>query len=220
MIARLRPQLLLDVALAVAAVGFATGIGWEVAHTRPLPSPRAPGARAATVATPTTPGAAARRPAAPTTADTLAARNLFSASRSEVTAVAAVPAGPKPVLHGVLVDGEKSRAFLEDPVAKRVFGYAVGDTVGGGQLEQIGNDYVTIRRPAGVIDVLLKDPAKPKPAAAAATGTALPGPTATPPLPVAPPAKGATTAPRSPGPPGQPPAPQASAAPPTVGPSR
>jgi hypothetical protein len=83
-----------------------------------------------------------------------------------------VAAGPKPLLHGVVMDGPTSRAYLEDPTVKRTFGYAVGDTVGGGRVQSISEDRVVIARPDGLVEVLLQDPAKPKlavPAAAAAT---------------------------------------------------
>jgi len=86
------------------------------------------------------------------------------------------------VLHGVMIDGEKSRAYLEDPVAKRVFGYAVGDPIGGGRLQEISPDRVLIARPEGTVEVLLRDPSKPKPAPA--------GPPGVPPAPVAAPAPG------------------------------
>ena len=49
----------------------------------------------------------------------IAARNLFNPGRSETATAAAVPVA-KPILHGVVIDGPKSRAFLEDPAAKRV----------------------------------------------------------------------------------------------------
>lgn len=186
MIARPRPRRLLDVALAVVALGFAAGIGWEAARAKPLPPPPAPAARTSTVVTPTVPRAENRRPTRPSTHATIAGRNLFSASRSETAAVAAAPAGPKPVLHGVLVDGEKSRAYLEDPVAKRVFGYAVGDTIGGGRLEQISDDRVVIRRPEGAIEVMLQDPAKPRPTA---VQPAVPRPAPPPPAAAQPPAE-------------------------------
>jgi hypothetical protein len=82
-----------------------------------------------------------------------------------------VLAGVKSVLHGVVIDGERSRAYLDDPVAKRVFGYAVGDTVVGGRLERILDDRVVIRGPAGVIEVLLQDPTKPQAEAPAPVAT-------------------------------------------------
>jgi hypothetical protein len=76
--------------------------------------------------------------------------------------IAPVLAGVKSILHGVVIDGARSRAYLDDPVAKRVFGYAVGDTVAGGRLERILDDRVVIRGPAGVVEVLLQDPTKPQ----------------------------------------------------------
>ena len=150
--------------MALVALGLAAGIAWELARVRPLPPPPAPPVRK-TVPTGAAPSGTTHRPPGETAASALAARNLFSASRSEATAaIAAAPAGPKPVLHGVLVDGEKSRAYLEDPVAKRVFGYTIGDTVAGGRLEQITDGGVVIRRPDGPIEVIVQDPTRPKPA--------------------------------------------------------
>lgn len=95
----------------------------------------------------------------------IAAHNLFNAARSEVAAVVALPAGPKPVLHGVVMDGERSRAYLEDPVAKHIFSYAVGDPVGGGRLERIADDRIVIQRADGPIEIPLQDPAKVRQAA-------------------------------------------------------
>ena len=83
-----------------------------------------------------------------------------------------IASGPKPLLHGVVMDGLKSRAYLEDPTVKRTFGYAVGDAVNGGRVQSISEDRVVVARPDGLVEVLLQDPAKPKlavPAAAAAT---------------------------------------------------
>jgi hypothetical protein len=68
----------------------------------------------------------------------------------------------------VVLDGEKSRAYLEDAPGGRVFGYAVGDPVGGGSLERIADDRVTIRRPEGPIEVMLRDSSKPAPTTGAA----------------------------------------------------
>jgi hypothetical protein len=62
------------------------------------------------------------------------------------------------------MNGGKSRAFLEDPVAKRTFGYSVGDPVAGGRVQSISADRVIIARPDGLLEVLLQDPAKPRPA--------------------------------------------------------
>lgn len=128
--------------------------------------------------------AAGQEPATdPAGGDKLAAYNvivakyLFNASRTEGVPAAASatppppPPPPKPTLLGVVVDGGESRAYLEDAVTKRVFGYQVGDTVAGGRLEKITQDRVLISRPDGQVDVLLHDPTKPKPAAAGPAGT-------------------------------------------------
>jgi hypothetical protein len=107
----------------------------------------------------------------------IAVRNLFSASRAEqAEAEATVATGPKPYLHGVVLDGDQSRAYLEDPTTQRVSGYRVGDAVGGGTLVRILEDRVVIRRPEGLVEVILKDPAKPQPAPAAPAAPAAPGP--------------------------------------------
>ena len=58
------------------------------------------------------------------------------------------------------MDGPKSRAYLEDPLLKRTFGYAVGDTVGGGRVESIAADRVVIGRGEGLLEVLLHDPSR------------------------------------------------------------
>ncbi len=78
--------------------------------------------------------------------------------------------GVKPVLHGVVVDGDRSRAYLEEPPARQVYGYAIGDRVAGGRLESIGRDRVVIVRPEGPLEVLLQDAAKPKPAVNSSAG--------------------------------------------------
>jgi hypothetical protein len=93
----------------------------------------------------------------------IGARNLFAASRGEVAVVAPVlDGGLKAILHGVVIDGARSRAYLDDPVAKRVFGYTVGDAVAGGRLEKILDDRVIIRQADGMVEVLLQDPSKPQ----------------------------------------------------------
>jgi hypothetical protein len=72
------------------------------------------------------------------------------------------------------MDGRTSRAYPEDPVAKRPFGYAIGDTVSGGRLQSISADRVVIARPEGLVEVLLQDPAKPGPALATSAGAPAP----------------------------------------------
>ena len=119
----------------------------------------------------------------------IAARNLFAASRGEQTEVvvpAATGQGQKPFLHGVVLDGPRSRAYLEDPVGQRVSGYALGDTVGGGKLVRILDDRVVIHRPGGLVEVMLKDPAKPKPAPSAAASSEAPAAPAAPGAPTGP----------------------------------
>jgi hypothetical protein len=60
----------------------------------------------------------------------------------------------------------------------------MGDTVVGGRLQSISADRVVIARPEGLVEVLLQDPAKPRPATAASVGapaaTPAPAVTATP----------------------------------------
>lgn len=139
----------------------------DLAATRPLPQP--PGARKAA-------GGAGTEDAAPensaqdrlTAYNVIVAKYLFSPSRTEgapEVAKPVVPLPPKPILLGVVVDGPASRAYLEDPSTKRVFGYQVGDSVAGGKLDKIADDRIQITRSDGVMDVLLRDPAKPRPPA-------------------------------------------------------
>jgi len=159
--------LAIDLVLAIASCVAALGLIREVVERRPLPV-----TRARAEARPRPPAgsddmiplsARAAAPVGPAAYDVIATRNLFAAARGEVVAMAtAAMAGIPSILHGVVIDGERSRAYLDDPVAKRVFGYAVGDAVAGGRLEQILDDRVKIRRLEGaVVEVLLKDPSKP-----------------------------------------------------------
>jgi hypothetical protein len=84
--------------------------------------------------------------------------------------VAAPASGSRPFLHGVVLDGSNSRAYLEEPDAQRVLGYALGDAVAGGKLVRILDDRVVIRRPDGLQEIMLRDPAKPRPPARAGSG--------------------------------------------------
>jgi hypothetical protein len=188
-----RGWLLGNAVLAGIALLLAAGIMREVTRSRPLAPPVA-----TPLATAVKAGAgdvgSEPKPLGPLAAlEPVAARNLFSAARSETMPVTATLAPrAKPILHGVVVFGDQSRAYLEDPALKRVYGYAVGDTLAGGRLELIADDRAVIRMPEGVIEVLLKDPAKPRPgpARAAATTAAAPAAAASP-IPPAPPTKGA-----------------------------
>jgi hypothetical protein len=182
----------LNIALGLMGCLLAAGLVRELLAAHPLPPPPPPRA-ARPIAAP----APAVTPTVPTAAyGVIVAKNLFSPSRSEAPAGPVVAAGPKPVLHGVVMDGPKSRAYLEDPVAKRTFGYLVGDTIGGGRVESIAADRVVIGRGDGLVEVLLHDPSKPRstpsapaPTAGPSGGTSQAGPAPTapaPPVPAAP----------------------------------
>lgn len=177
-----RRLLLLNIGLGLLGCLFAATLTRELLAAHPLPAPPAPrGGRPAPVQASASPASAP----APASYGVIAAKNLFSPSRSEAPVGPVTAVGPKPLLHGVVVDGPKSRAFLEDPVVKRTFGYAVGDTIGGGRVESISADRVVIARPDGLVEVLLQDPAKPK-----APPPATPRPTAAAPAAVMPPRVG------------------------------
>ena len=163
---------MLNVLLAAVGLVFAVALARELFVSRPLPAP--PAARAS-LPSPTLGAAAApeRGPAPDLSAySMISARNLFNPARSETSTAAAARPTAKPVLHGVVLDGPRSRAYLEDPLAKRVFGYSVGDTVGPGQIQTISDDRVMISGPEGTLEVLLHDPSKPKPAPPAAADAA------------------------------------------------
>ena len=170
-----RPILVNAVLLAVAGL-FAFELYGELSGARPLPkppSPRVAQPAAGETGAPTL-TAAPRQDQRPLYS-VIATKNLFSPSRTEVVASAGAPAGPsvaKPLLHGVVLNDGKNRAYLEDPASKKVFGYAVGDQVAGGRLETIRDDRVVIVRPQGPIEVMLRDPAKPR----AAPAPPAPGP--------------------------------------------
>jgi hypothetical protein len=173
-----RRVLVLNSQIGLLACLAAAALVRELLTPLPLPPPVVP--RSAAPVSAPAPGVVA--PVA--VYGVIAAKNLFSPSRSEAPAGASVSKGPKPLLHGVVVDGEMSRAYLEDPVTKRTFGYAMGDTVVGGRLQSISADRVVIARPEGLVEVLLQDPGKPRPATAASVGapgaTPAPAVTATP----------------------------------------
>jgi hypothetical protein len=157
-----RRLLLLDAVLVLLAGLFAAGLVRELFTPLRLPPPAAsrPAPPAAT--------AEADAPAPPPVGSgaylVIASKNLFSPTRAESQGSAAAAASaPKPVLHGVVMDGPRSRAYLEDPNAKRIYGYAVGDAVAGGRVQSISGNRVIIARPDGRMEVLLQDPDKPKP---------------------------------------------------------
>jgi hypothetical protein len=171
------PLRILNIALALVGGLLAAALTRELVAAHPLPSPPLP---RATRAVATAPPPSASAPPSTVGYGVIATKNLFSASRSETAAGPVAAVGPKPVLHGVVLDGPKSRAYLEDPLVKRTFGYAVGDTLGGGRVESIAADRVVIGRGDGSVEVLLRDPSKPRPTPPA------PGPAGAPPAGAAP----------------------------------
>ena len=181
-----RRLLVINVALGMVSVVLTVGIFRTLLVKRPLPPPSAPRAVSAPASAATTADGDAGR----AVYTVIAARNLFNPSRSE-TAAAAAPV-EKPILHGVVMVGAKSRAFLEDPVLKRVAGYSVGDKVGGGTIQKIADDRVVIARPGGLLEVLLQDPSKPRatptsPTAPAQAAPAQAAPAQAGPMPLGPP---------------------------------
>ena len=164
---RVSPRLLvLNIVLLGVAAFFGYQLMSEISARRSLPArpvaraPQSPAAGAPAAAD------AATRPDLRGQFGVIASKNLFSPSRTDVVVTAgdaARPATPPPILHGVVLDDAKSRAYLEDPTTKRVFSYAIGDNVGGGKLETIRADRVGIVRPDGIVEVMLRDPSKPKP---------------------------------------------------------
>jgi hypothetical protein len=131
------------------------------------------------------PSAARNRPAQPPSAGaeptpsappgayaSVAARNLFSPTRTETPPTATASASPavKPGLFGIVLRDGAPIAYLEDPTTKRVAGYRVGDAMAGGTVQTIGADNVVITRPDGNMDVRLRDPNRPRAAVAPAAG--------------------------------------------------
>jgi Type II secretion system protein C len=158
-----RRLIVLNVVLGLASLAFTVGIVRALLVKHPIPPP--PTVRTVAPASPRP--AAAPAPENPE-GDAIIAQNLFNPARSEKATVAV--AVVKPILHGIVIEGTKSRAFLEDPTMKRVGGYSVGDTVSGGTLQKIADDRVVIARPEGLVEVLLQDPSKPKPPPVAVAG--------------------------------------------------
>jgi type II secretion system (T2SS) protein C len=157
----------MNVALLAASVSAAAYVAREL-H-RPQPRPAATRARPAQTAPAPNPGDAQPAKPPPGTYQVVATRNLFSPTRTETppAAVAAkpVPVLPKPNLFGVVLREGTPIAYLEDPTTKRVAGYRIGDAVAGGTVKGIEADHVLLTRPEGQVDVRLRDPSRPRPAA-------------------------------------------------------
>jgi hypothetical protein len=160
-----RRLLALNVVLALVSIALAAGMVRTFIVRRALPTPGAPRTTTATVPAPATQNVDSE----PSGYAVISTRNLFNPNRGE-TAVA-MAAVAKPILHGVVIDGAKSRAFLEDPAAKRVAGYSAGDMIGDGRVQRISDDRVVIAKPEGLLEVLLRDPSKPKAPVATAVPT-------------------------------------------------
>jgi len=166
-----------NIALAAVGVVLAVALGREmVVYSRPLPGPPQirPAASAASVQVREAPvqpqpdsSAVGDAPAngGALANEVIASGNLFDQSRSSAGA-ATEPTGPRPLLYGVVAgEGVKGRAYLEDPVTKVVRGYQIGDTVAGWRLAKIREDRVVIAgAERGMLEVLLRDPTKPRPA--------------------------------------------------------
>ena len=159
--------LVLNVVLGLVSLAFAVGIVRTLVVKHPLPSAAAP----RTVAAPQAPAITAAADPGADSYGVIPAQNLFNPARNETATVAV--AVVKPILHGVVIQGGTSRAFLEDPTAKRVSGYSVGDAIGGGKIQKIADDRVLIARPEGMVEVLLQDPSKPRPAPTAGPAVAV-----------------------------------------------
>jgi hypothetical protein len=169
-----RRFLALNLALAVAAALLAVYIVRQFLAPMPLP---VGGGRAGSPA----PVAAVVEPPRPAGAySVVAAKNLFSPTRTEAPAGTVTAGGPlvKPNLYGVVVRETGSIAYLEDPTTKRVAGYRVGDRILGGTVQTIKADSIVIDSPGGALDVRLRDSSKPRAQPAAA-----PAATAVPPVP-------------------------------------
>ncbi|PYM36933.1 MAG: hypothetical protein DME17_08980 [Candidatus Rokuibacteriota bacterium] len=172
--------LALDGLLVIASIFFATQIWRSIVAPSPIAGARSrpPAASASLARGPAATPAGARAPLA--SYAVIGTKSLFSPARTEGEAAAGpAQSGPKPFLYGVVLATDLSIAYLEDPGSKRVTGYRVGDAIAGGTLTVIAPDHVVLKRSDGMVDVPLRDPAKPR--------AALPE--------AAPPAGGAPTAP-------------------------
>ena len=162
--------ILANTALGIASLVFAQGILDAVRHMPPVPAPR----EGQLVRTPAM--SASLMPEAEEAAayPEIALGNLFDPHRMEAasSAVEATTPWTGLVLQGVVVEGGRGRAFLEEPVTKTVAAFSVGDPVPGGLIEKISDDRVIIAGPGGLREVLLRDPSKPRrPVLAAAVPT-------------------------------------------------
>lgn len=180
-----RLLVVLDLVLVVTAASLGVHLHGIWAEAPPAAAASAPTPAVTAETAPAPP--AAVKPSSPSasTFTVIAERNLFSPTRTETAPepakpaqTAAAPTPParppeKPRLYGVVLGSDGGpRAYLWDPQTKKVFGYKVGDSLADSRIEQINADRVVLRRGSEVFDVLLRDPSKPRPAAAPAFPTA------------------------------------------------
>jgi len=149
----------LNALLLALAVGGTVYIVRQL--TSPMPMPQPGQARPPLPA----PAVAETAPPPPGGYASVAARNLFSPTRTESPPAPTVASSPavKPNLFGVVLREGAPIAYLEDPNTKRVAGYRVGDAVAGGTVQTINSEGVVINRADGNMDVRLRDPSKPRP---------------------------------------------------------
>jgi hypothetical protein len=164
--------IVLNALLLALAVGGTVYIVRQLVS--PMPMPQAGQGR------PAPPALAPVEPPAPSPGGypSVAARNLFSPTRTEsppAPTVAASPVAAKPNLFGIVLREGAPIAYLEDPNTKRVAGYRVGDAVAGGTVQTISSEGVVINRPDGNMDVRLRDPSRPRPTPVALPPGGAPG---------------------------------------------
>ena len=173
-------MILANIALGIASLVFALGIFAAVRHIPPVPAPR-DGKPVYGSAMSVSHGSKGDEAAA---YPEIAEGNLFDPRRmgGAPRAVESTKPWTGLVLQGVVVEEGRGRAFLEEPVPKRVAAFSVGDPVPGGIIEKISDDRVVIAGPGGLREVLLRDPSKPRPvlAAAVTSPAAAPAPPPTP----------------------------------------
>ena len=163
--------------LILIAAGSVAFIARQLMAPMAMPVPSRPRPAQAPMAREETP------PSSAAAYTSVAARNLFSPTRTESPPAAVASASSpavKPNLFGIVLRDGAPIAYLEDPSTKRVAGYRVGDAVAGGTVQTISSDGVVINRSDGNLDVRLRDPGKPRPAAAPVTAGMPQGPGAQP----------------------------------------
>src|SRR5712692_3121199 len=153
-----RRLLAVNALLAALSVGFSIYIIGQMTSSPGAPVP----ARAVTAAAAVDPSAGAPVQPSPGIYSMIGIRNLFSPTRLDTATAgtAVAPAGVRLNLFGVVLAGDRSIAYLEDPVSKRVYGYRLGDSVAGGVIRAIEADRIVLERVKQTLDVRLHDPSR------------------------------------------------------------